>query len=119
MNDILTVENLDITFRGRRRGQKVKAVENVSLTVSQGETFGVIGETGGPLGVRAAGATPGGQVAVLLTTGAGSSRVPNGNPCAGTVINLNSSLTLAQLARADAQGRLTLGPVHVPPAPAG
>jgi len=46
MTDILTVDNLDITFPGRRRGQKVKAVENVSLKVSEGETFGVIGESG-------------------------------------------------------------------------
>jgi oligopeptide/dipeptide ABC transporter ATP-binding protein len=46
VTDILTVDNLDITFPGRRRGQKVKAVENVSLRVSEGETFGVIGESG-------------------------------------------------------------------------
>jgi hypothetical protein len=83
-------------------------------------SLGVIGETGGPMGVRSAGATPGGQVAVMMTTGGGSSsRVPSGTRCAGTIINLNSNLTLVKLARADAQGRLILGPIHVPPAAAG
>jgi len=46
MTHILTVENLDVTFQGRRRHQTVRAVEGVSLAVSQGETFGVIGESG-------------------------------------------------------------------------
>jgi oligopeptide/dipeptide ABC transporter ATP-binding protein len=43
---ILTVDRLDVTFRGRRRHQKVTAVADVSLAVHQGETFGVIGESG-------------------------------------------------------------------------
>ncbi len=43
---ILTVENLEIAFPGRRRGQVIQAVDNISFTVSQGETFGIIGESG-------------------------------------------------------------------------
>jgi oligopeptide/dipeptide ABC transporter ATP-binding protein len=43
---ILTVENLEIAFPGRRRGQVIQAVDNVSFTVRQGETFGIIGESG-------------------------------------------------------------------------
>lgn len=97
-------------------------IMGMEIAPNQPEPFslGVIGETGGPMGVRSAGATPGGQAAVMLTTGGGSAtRVPSGNRCAGTIINLNNSLTLVKLTRADAQGRLILGPVHVPSAPAG
>jgi oligopeptide/dipeptide ABC transporter ATP-binding protein len=43
---ILTVVRLDVTFRGRRRHQKIRAVVDVSFAVRQGETFGVIGESG-------------------------------------------------------------------------
>jgi oligopeptide/dipeptide ABC transporter ATP-binding protein len=43
---ILSVEALEIAFPGRRRGQVVRAVDQVGFTVRQGETFGVIGESG-------------------------------------------------------------------------
>jgi oligopeptide/dipeptide ABC transporter ATP-binding protein len=43
---ILAVDKLDVTFRGRRWHQKIRAVVDVSLEVRTGETFGVIGESG-------------------------------------------------------------------------
>jgi len=43
---ILAVENLEIAFPGRQRGQKVQAVDGVGFAVAAGETFGVIGESG-------------------------------------------------------------------------
>jgi len=46
VSDILTVENLGIAFPGRHRGQVIQAVDGVGFRVSQGETFGVIGESG-------------------------------------------------------------------------
>jgi oligopeptide/dipeptide ABC transporter ATP-binding protein len=44
--EILTVEALEIGFPGRRHAQVVRAVDNVSFAVRQGETFGIIGESG-------------------------------------------------------------------------
>jgi oligopeptide/dipeptide ABC transporter ATP-binding protein len=46
VNEILTVDNLEIAFPGRRRGQTIKAVDHVSFAVRKGETFGIIGESG-------------------------------------------------------------------------
>ena len=46
MTEILRVEDLEISFAGRSRGQIVKAVDRVGFTVRKGETFGVIGESG-------------------------------------------------------------------------
>ena len=46
MTPILAVETLEVAFPGGRRNQVVKAVDGVSFAVAQGETFGVIGESG-------------------------------------------------------------------------
>jgi oligopeptide/dipeptide ABC transporter ATP-binding protein len=43
---ILSVEALEIAFAGRRRNQRIQAVDQVGFTVRQGETFGIIGESG-------------------------------------------------------------------------
>jgi oligopeptide/dipeptide ABC transporter ATP-binding protein len=43
---IVSVEDLEIDFHGRRRDQIVKAVDRVGFAVASGETFGVIGESG-------------------------------------------------------------------------
>jgi peptide/nickel transport system ATP-binding protein len=43
---ILAVEEVAVTFPGRRRGQVIRAVDQVGFTVRHGETFGIIGESG-------------------------------------------------------------------------
>ena len=44
--EILRIDDLEIAFPGRKRGQLIKAVDKVGFAVRQGETFGVIGESG-------------------------------------------------------------------------
>jgi oligopeptide/dipeptide ABC transporter ATP-binding protein len=46
VTEILKVENLEIAFLGRKRGQSVRAVDDISFAVRKGETFGIIGESG-------------------------------------------------------------------------
>ena len=54
--------------------------------------LGTQGLTGGPMSAQFWGATPRGTVAILYTYGGGGpSTVPAGNPCAGTLINLNAA----------------------------
>ena len=45
-DEILRIDDLEIAFPGRRRGQLIRAVDKVGFAVRQGETFGVIGESG-------------------------------------------------------------------------
>lgn len=78
-------------------------------------TLGTQGKTGGPMSVQVTGATALGQVAFLRAQGGGGpSFVPGGNPCAGTLLDLNASRSLIGLVRADAAGRAALGPAFVP-----
>lgn len=44
--EVIATDGLEVWFRGRRRGETIKAVDGVSIRVSEGETFGVIGESG-------------------------------------------------------------------------
>lgn len=44
MSDFIQIENLSVTFQSK--GRQVRAVENVSLTVGQRESFGLVGESG-------------------------------------------------------------------------
>lgn len=83
-------------------------------------SLGVSGETGGPMGAFAAGATPGGEVAFFATRGGGGpTRILPGRTCAGVELDLNQRLRLIGLAAADAAGRAEIGPVSVPGYPAG
>ncbi|MCC6909716.1 MAG: hypothetical protein IT430_17405 [Phycisphaerales bacterium] len=62
----------------------------------------------GSMQIGVTGATPGGNVALLHATGTGSVRIPNGNPCAGTTLGLNSTAQLYRVVRADGNGSLSL-----------
>jgi oligopeptide/dipeptide ABC transporter ATP-binding protein len=43
---LLDVRDLSVVFTGRRRGEEVRAVDDVSLAVADGETLGLVGESG-------------------------------------------------------------------------
>ena len=43
---LLTIEDLEVTFRGASRHEPVRAVDSVSFTVNVGEMVGLVGESG-------------------------------------------------------------------------
>lgn len=59
------------------------------------------------------GAVANGQVALLYAFSTGSFVIPNGHPCAGTTLGLDSSVSLGLVQNASASGTLTL-PTNVP-----
>ncbi|HVV94194.1 MAG TPA: oligopeptide/dipeptide ABC transporter ATP-binding protein [Hyphomicrobiales bacterium] len=72
---ILEVEDLEIVFGGRH-GKAVRAVDGVGFTVRQGETFGIIGESGSGK------STVGRCIVCLLAPTAGSVRHAGQDPFA-------------------------------------
>jgi hypothetical protein len=82
--------------------------------------LGTLGQTGGPMGAQAWGATPGGDVVLLAALGpAGVAQIPAGRPCAGATLDLNATYRAAAVLRADAQGHALAGPFRAPAAVAG
>ncbi|MEV7610952.1 ATP-binding cassette domain-containing protein [Microbacterium sp. NPDC089320] len=43
---LMSIENLVVDYRARRRGQSVRASDDVSLQIAPGETLGLVGESG-------------------------------------------------------------------------
>ena len=62
--------------------------------------------------------TPDGQVALLYARAQGSFVIPNGYPCAGTVLGLDSTVALGTTITADPNGLATLI-TSVPPGACG
>lgn len=78
------------------------------------------GTSGGQVGVKIAGATPGGQVGFAWAKGAGGpTPIPAGFPCAGLMMNLNNTMSLLGVTTADASGKAMLGPQFVPSSAVG
>ncbi len=81
-------------------GKLIRISAAVSLTTS--------GPCPGRITATASGATPGGNVGFARAMGVGSQQIPNGNPCAGTVLGLNQTATLVSVRNADGQGVATI-----------
>jgi hypothetical protein len=64
------------------------------------------------------GASPNKQVALLYGFGMGSFIIPNGYPCAGTMLGLNNTVTLGTTLTANAAGDIAF-PFTVPPGACG
>jgi len=62
----------------------------------------------GQMTLTAGGNTPGGRVAFLRASGVGSQRIPNNNPCAGTILGLNQTAELVDTRFANNQGVATI-----------
>jgi len=75
------------------------------------------GETDGPMSVHLSGAGPNASVAVAWERGGGvggPTIIPNGFPCAGTPVNLNSGMKLLTVLQADPNGSASTSPQFVP-----
>ncbi|MBC8406040.1 MAG: hypothetical protein H8E15_12490 [Planctomycetes bacterium] len=69
------------------------------------------GTTGHYMQAKMTGITPNGQAAVLWAKGEGGpTLIPSGLPCAGTMMDLNSSMQKLSIVTADANGEAVLGP---------
>ena len=69
------------------------------------------GTGGNYMGAKMTGATPNSQVMLMWAKDEGGpSPIPNGLPCAGTMMDLNSNLGKISIADTDANGAATVGP---------
>ena len=76
------------------------------------------GATNGPMTVNCSGATPNGSIAFVWERNgagpAGPTPIPAGYPCAGTEVNLSSSMQLFGIMPANANGEVSTPPQFVP-----
>ncbi len=75
-------------------------------------TLTAIGSCPGSMLFKVTRATPGGMVAILSALGEGEFAIPNGNPCAGTLLGLQRAIRVATTKRAGMDGSVAV-PAYV------
>lgn len=80
-----------------------------------GLQLALTGTCGGAMTAQVGGGTPNGTAAIIYCFGPGGPiAIPPGNPCAGTLLDLNNTATLGGLVNLGPSGNGQLGPVNVP-----
>lgn len=71
-------------------------------------TLTVTGSCPGAMTIDVVGATPRATIGLLYARGQGSLPIPNGNPCAGTVLGLDNTARLFRTLRANGSGTVSI-----------
>lgn len=69
-------------------------------------TLSLSGDCPGTVTLEVSGATPHENVGIVYAEGPGCVSIPAGNPCNGTILNLNRTLALYDYLAADAEGKI-------------
>lgn len=106
---LFEVQEFGVTHQGHVQSGTILPDAPISLSVSG---------TCPNLQFQVDGASGNSQIALLWATGLGSTVIPGGRPCAGTLLGLTGTISLGVMLQSDASGQVTLN-TTVPPRACG